>query len=75
LLAVLAAVLGLLVCSIATERRSLPRGEMHTQTRRGDQFHPRRSTNPTPYAHRVRHHGAAADQPGARCPPVGIWRL
>jgi hypothetical protein len=39
--AVLATVVGLLVWSIATQHRDLPRAEMHTRTRRGDQIQPR----------------------------------
>jgi hypothetical protein len=46
--AVFAAVLGLLVCSIATERRSLPRAEIHTRTRRRDQFQPSPLDQPDP---------------------------
>jgi hypothetical protein len=46
--AVLAVVLGLLVCSIATQRHSAPRAEMHTRTRRGDQFQPRPLDQPDP---------------------------
>jgi hypothetical protein len=46
--AVLAVVLGLLVCSIATQHRGLPRAEMHTRTRRDDQFQPRPLDQPDP---------------------------
>lgn len=46
--AVLAAVLGLLLWSIVTQHRSLPRAEMHTRTCRGDQFQPRSLDQPDP---------------------------
>ena len=47
-IAVFAAVLGLLVYSIATQDRSLLRGEMHTRTRRGDRFQPSPLDRPDP---------------------------
>jgi hypothetical protein len=46
--AVLAVVLGLLMRSIATQHRSLPRVVMHTRTRRGDQFQQRPLDQPDP---------------------------